>query len=389
MTKCFRDIKFSLTNNKLVTIPKYVLNFFLWGPSAFLVAGSTWTTDLSAPGGLVAKDRSRVAFLVHFKTLYNYGARKTVLFGIGQIGCSPNELAQNSPDVSSEIDIAFAKDSIVLTLEPLADYPAPYEIPPTDSAEPPSLDNSPSDGSVEYIELYSTLLEYFDLTHYGAVADGRIDSSSLEASKHHVLCYGINITSNKHVVFVGDSMPRNQLESLLCMLSTGSTPNLVYRNDDDNITVLSIRHWFLHPAVYYEGGLVLGCHYCPSLNHTEIGFYDVLRKALRTTLNSIIDRKGGKGYGVDVIVTTIQIPKQEPNTIERPKRKTMHPKKNYKIKSAKESNLRNNELTSPLTHQLTNSRTHQLRNSRTHQLMKSGTHQLGAKTTSKTYKTTN
>ena len=95
--------------------------------------------------------------------------------------------------------------------------------------------------------------------------------------------------------------------------------------DQMDVIVLSIGHWFLHPAVYYEGGSVLGCHYCPGLNHTEIGFYDVLRKALRTTLNSIIDRKGGKGYGVDVIVTTIQIPKQEPNTIERPKRKTMHP----------------------------------------------------------------
>ncbi|KAL6206786.1 PREDICTED: GDSL esterase/lipase At1g29670-like [Fragaria vesca subsp. vesca] len=30
--------------------------------------------------------------------LYNYGARKVVLFGIGQVGCSPSELAQNSPD---------------------------------------------------------------------------------------------------------------------------------------------------------------------------------------------------------------------------------------------------------------------------------------------------
>lgn len=32
------------------------------------------------------------------RTLYNYGARKFVLLGIGQIGCSPNALAQNSPD---------------------------------------------------------------------------------------------------------------------------------------------------------------------------------------------------------------------------------------------------------------------------------------------------
>ncbi|KAL7607581.1 GDSL esterase/lipase At1g29670 [Lactuca sativa] len=32
------------------------------------------------------------------RELYNYGARKLVLNGIGQIGCSPNALAQNSPD---------------------------------------------------------------------------------------------------------------------------------------------------------------------------------------------------------------------------------------------------------------------------------------------------
>jgi len=50
-----------------VTIPKYVLNFFFWGPSAFPVAGSTWTTGLFAPSGLVAKDHSRVALRVCFK----------------------------------------------------------------------------------------------------------------------------------------------------------------------------------------------------------------------------------------------------------------------------------------------------------------------------------
>ncbi|CAK8565216.1 unnamed protein product [Lathyrus sativus] len=38
------------------------------------------------------------AYAQQLRILYNYGARKMALFGIGQIGCSPNELAQNSPD---------------------------------------------------------------------------------------------------------------------------------------------------------------------------------------------------------------------------------------------------------------------------------------------------
>lgn len=32
------------------------------------------------------------------QTLYDFGARKFALIGVGQIGCSPNALAQNSPD---------------------------------------------------------------------------------------------------------------------------------------------------------------------------------------------------------------------------------------------------------------------------------------------------
>ncbi|KAK7361967.1 hypothetical protein VNO77_04063 [Canavalia gladiata] len=169
----------------------------------------------------------------------------------------------------------------------------------------------------------------------------------------------LELMKHKHLAFVGDSMARNQLESLLCMLATVSIPNLVYNTGGENkfrrwhftshnvtvsvywspflvqgveksnsgpnhnelylgrvderwgrdmdqmdFIVLSIGHWFLHPAVYYEGGSVLGCHYCPGLNHTEIGFYDVLRKALRTTLNGIVERRGGKGNGIDVIVAT-------------------------------------------------------------------------------------
>ncbi|KAK8485819.1 hypothetical protein V6N11_012847 [Hibiscus sabdariffa] len=121
------------------------------------------------------------------------------------------------------------------------------------------------------------------------------------------------LLSNKHIAFVGDSMARNQLESLLCMLATVSEPNLVYTSGEDNrfrtwhfashnivvsvywspflvrgveksdygpnynelyvdsvderwtadldhidMIVLSIGHWFLHPAVYYQSGSVLG-----------------------------------------------------------------------------------------------------------------------------------
>ncbi|OEL27180.1 GDSL esterase/lipase [Dichanthelium oligosanthes] len=46
------------------------------------------------------------------RTLYSYGARKVALMGVGQVGCSPNELAQHSPDgatcvpqINSAIDI--------------------------------------------------------------------------------------------------------------------------------------------------------------------------------------------------------------------------------------------------------------------------------------------
>ncbi|CAM8885795.1 unnamed protein product [Rhodiola kirilowii] len=34
----------------------------------------------------------------NLRTIYNYGARKFVLIGVGQVGCSPSVLAQRSPD---------------------------------------------------------------------------------------------------------------------------------------------------------------------------------------------------------------------------------------------------------------------------------------------------
>ena len=38
------------------------------------------------------------------QTLYNYGARKVAVIGVGQIGCTPNELAQLSPNGVTCVD---------------------------------------------------------------------------------------------------------------------------------------------------------------------------------------------------------------------------------------------------------------------------------------------
>lgn len=168
----------------------------------------------------------------------------------------------------------------------------------------------------------------------------------------------LRLLRNRHLAFVGDSMARNQLESLLCMLATASSPKLIRRSgdgdkfrrwifpshnltvsvywspflvrgieksDDQNhnklyldsvdekwakdldtidIVLLSAGHWFLHPAVYYEGPRVLGCHYCPGMNHTEIGFYGVFGKAMRTALNALIENGGRRRRRMDVVVTT-------------------------------------------------------------------------------------
>ncbi|KAK6931121.1 Trichome birefringence-like, N-terminal domain [Dillenia turbinata] len=169
----------------------------------------------------------------------------------------------------------------------------------------------------------------------------------------------LQLFSNKHLAFVGDSLARNQLESLLCLLSTNSSPKLVYNYGEDDrfrrwhfdshnftlssywspllvkgiekyhfntlyvdyvdekwasdldlmdMVVLVAGQWLLLSAVYYEGGLALGCHLCPGLNHTEVGFYDAYGKVLRTSLKSIIERRGNNSDGKPITVLVVTFP---------------------------------------------------------------------------------
>ncbi|CAH9073944.1 unnamed protein product [Cuscuta epithymum] len=163
---------------------------------------------------------------------------------------------------------------------------------------------------------------------------------------------------NKHLAFVGDSIARNQLESLLCMIATVSTPELVYSHGEDNkfrrwyipthnlnvsiywspflvkgieknneknynvhnlesvderwasdigkidILVLSVGQWFKLPAVFYYNDQALGCHICEGKNYTEIGFDGPLRMAYKTAFKSILERKGPTGGSINAILTT-------------------------------------------------------------------------------------
>ncbi|WVZ68974.1 hypothetical protein U9M48_017845 [Paspalum notatum var. saurae] len=78
----------------------YLNNYFM---PAFYNTGSRYTPAQYA-GALIADYRR------YLQVLYNYGARKVVLIGVGQVGCSPNELARYSADGAtcvSRIDSAI------------------------------------------------------------------------------------------------------------------------------------------------------------------------------------------------------------------------------------------------------------------------------------------
>ncbi|WVZ81824.1 hypothetical protein U9M48_029162 [Paspalum notatum var. saurae] len=170
---------------------------------------------------------------------------------------------------------------------------------------------------------------------------------------------------NRHLAFVGDSLARNQAESLLCLLSSRSPAELAYRDGEESrfrrfvfrehnatvsvlwspflvkaaekderagvrhnnvfldaaderwmsqlgavdAAVLSVGHWFLLPGVYHDGGRgVVGCHDCADLNRTETGFFGAFREAVHRTLAEVAKRHGA-GDGADgrrrvVAVTT-------------------------------------------------------------------------------------
>ncbi|CAM6126275.1 unnamed protein product [Calypogeia fissa] len=147
----------------------------------------------------------------------------------------------------------------------------------------------------------------------------------------------------KAIGFVGDSIARNQMQSLLCLLSQVEIPIKTYQSSgeksvrwlykehqvtlgvvwspfllkeseegdfgfekgriilyldvldtawtsvihDFDVIVFLTGQWFYKRTLYVKQEKVIGCHYCPGLNLTDISYYDVYREAIRLVLDKV------------------------------------------------------------------------------------------------------
>ncbi|KAF5749952.1 protein YLS7-like [Tripterygium wilfordii] len=162
----------------------------------------------------------------------------------------------------------------------------------------------------------------------------------------------LEIVRGKSMAFVGDSVSRNQMQSLICLLSrveypidvsytpnenfkrwkyttynftmaTFWTPHLVKTDEADpdgsnstgifslfldqlkddwitqieefNYVILSAGHWFFWLIKFYENQKLIGCHFCQIENVTDLTMYYGYRRAFRTAFRAINGLKNYKG----------------------------------------------------------------------------------------------
>ncbi|KAJ9173703.1 hypothetical protein P3X46_016813 [Hevea brasiliensis] len=158
----------------------------------------------------------------------------------------------------------------------------------------------------------------------------------------------LQLMRNKAWALIGDSISRNHVQSLLCMLSSVEQAVEVYHDkeykskrwhfpsynftisniwspflvdaaifEDNNgvstaevqlqldkldekwtnlyqnidYAIISTGKWFLKAAIYHENDTVVGCHICPGKNFTEKGFVFAYEKALHYAMDFIATSK--------------------------------------------------------------------------------------------------
>ncbi|KAL1535966.1 PMR5 N terminal Domain [Salvia divinorum] len=158
----------------------------------------------------------------------------------------------------------------------------------------------------------------------------------------------LEMMRDKSLAFIGDSIMRNHVQSLLCILSQAEEPVVVYHDEpyknrrwsfasynftvsvvwaplltkasifendngvssgiiqlhvdepntiwtdqyvDFDYVVIGGGKWFLKYTIYYENNTILGCHGCHDSNITKVGFQNAYRKALNSTFKFISEAK--------------------------------------------------------------------------------------------------
>ncbi|KAL1357103.1 hypothetical protein AAHE18_05G232700 [Arachis hypogaea] len=113
----------------------------------------------------------------------------------------------------------------------------------------------------------------------------------------------LNIVGGKKMAFIGDSVARNHMESLLCLLSQEDTPKDMYKDPEDkyrqwyfpkhDFTLMMIWSRFL---IVGEERIVngTGCVYCNEQNVTNYNIDLPIRMAFRTTFMHINGSKNKK-----------------------------------------------------------------------------------------------
>ncbi|XP_021888007.1 protein trichome birefringence-like 19 [Carica papaya] len=166
----------------------------------------------------------------------------------------------------------------------------------------------------------------------------------------------LELLRGKSMAFVGDSVGRNQMQSLLCLLSTVENPiyidtidsrhtSRVFRNysftvsafwspylvesieTDDypnnktktrlmilhldkpssswrtqiqkfDYVIISATRWFFGPEVYYENDKIIGCHDCQKPNVKDLTMFYGYRKAFETTFKTLLKLENYRGVTV-------------------------------------------------------------------------------------------
>ncbi|XP_057511719.1 protein trichome birefringence-like 23 [Actinidia eriantha] len=267
----------------------------------------------------------------------------------GQI---PDNGSQVSENPNPAVD--FPDNGTKVSLDPKSaasvDFPEnPDQIPGKEKCDLFTGDWIPSSSGPLYTNESCRLIE----GHQNCMTNGRPDTGYLYWRWNPRYCelppfnagQFLELMRNKTWSLIGDSITRNHVQSLLCILSKVEPAVEVYHDEEyrskkwlfplynftvsviwspflakaaifedyngvstsevelhldkldqtwtdlyraSDYMIFSSGKWFVKSTIYYENGTILGCHNCPKRNLTAIGFNFAYRKVLQGVFNFII-----------------------------------------------------------------------------------------------------